>query len=613
VPAALAGQPVGVYVGVSTRDFDRRMAGIWHHLDVGSTTGQCGAIVANRLSYLFGFTGPSIAVDLACASSLAAVHLACRALADEECTLALAGGVHLILSPCNLLAFSQGGVLARDGRCKPFSAQADGYTLGEGAGLVLLKPLAAALRDGDPIRAVIRGSAVNHNGRSNGMSAPYRAGQQQVMRKALAASGIEPASVDYIEAHAPGTPLGDAIEMQAIRDVYGQGRTRPCFVGSVKSNLGHAEAAAGIAALAKAVLAVEQGVLPATLQCEPPHPLLQMPRASQETGAVLLCDRQQAWPAPDALRRAGVSAFSFGGGNAHVLVEQAPPRPALSREATPAWPAQDAPRYASASAYSRDGSNAHPPLDAAPPRAALSRAATPDLSSDAGPYLLAVSARSQSAFEALCASYAGALDADPAALGDFCRATLLNRQHHRLRRAWVVRDVPAAIAALRGARPAPATASGCRIRVDGDPSEPAVAALAALLGRLGLRRVYVESDDPSQALLDAWRRATGGAPVITAAGAAAPQRTDVVLSAAQGDIVWRCAGDLPTQSLALAALLYERGAELEWHALFPPAPRPLARLPRYPFERRRNHAIPDALGTIGTGSPAPASDALRAA
>lgn len=412
VPAALSGRDVGVYVGISTRDFDRRIATLWRDLDVRITTGACGAVAANRVSYVFGLAGPSVAVDVACTSSLAAVHMACRALADGECSLAFAGGVHLMLAPTNMVAISQGGLLARDGRCKPFAAGADGYVFGEGAGLLLLKPLAAAVRDGDPIRAVIRGSAINHNGRSNGIAAPYRPGVAQVMRKALERADVDPASIAYVEAHATGTPIGDAIEFQAIRDVYGAARKSPCYVGSVKSNIGHLEAAAGIAALAKAVLAVEQGVLPATLSCAPPHPML---RAHE--GDVRLCEATRDWPAgAPGPRRAAASASSFGGGNAHVVIEQAP---AVAQ----------APRRS-------------------------------------GPSLLLVSARSAAAFERLCASYAEALAAAEKtgaplhALSDFCRATQIGRQHHAVRGAWVVADWAEAIAALRGAQPVFCTPRG---------------------------------------------------------------------------------------------------------------------------------------------------------
>ncbi|HSP81435.1 MAG TPA: polyketide synthase, partial [Myxococcaceae bacterium] len=199
-PDSLNDTETGTFWGVSTRDYDRRLANQWDDLDARASTGACGAIIANRISYSLGLCGPSVAVDAACASSLVAVHLACQSLSTGECRLALAGGVHLVLSPANSIAFSQGKLLARDGRCKSFSSQADGYVFGEGAGVLVLKRLEDALRDGDFIWAVIRGSATNHNGPSNGLTAPLGRAQQQVGRRALEMAGVPPASVSYVEA-----------------------------------------------------------------------------------------------------------------------------------------------------------------------------------------------------------------------------------------------------------------------------------------------------------------------------------------------------------------------------------------------------------------------------
>ncbi|MEX0731424.1 MAG: beta-ketoacyl synthase N-terminal-like domain-containing protein [Aquisalimonadaceae bacterium] len=583
-PRSLVDRDVGVFLGVSTRDFDRRMANLWQHVNERTSTGASGAVIANRLSYLFGLTGPSVAIDAACASSLASVHLACRAINDAECTLAFAGGVQHILSPANILAYAQGGLLARDGRCKPFSAQADGYICGEGAGLLLLKPLERALRDGDPIRAVIRGSAINHNGRSNGLSAPYRSGQQRVISKALERAGVAAASVDYVEAHAPGTLIGDAIEMQTIRDVYGADRPadRPCFVGSVKSNIGHLEGAAGIAALVKAALAVERGLLPASLHCTPPSELLRL-----DQSPIRLCDVTREWRSTEEPRRAGVSAFSFAGGNAHLVVEQPPTH-------------HDA-----------------------------------DHTEAVGPWMLAVSARSEAAFVRLCAAYADSLaearhaGAPLAALRDFCRATLVHRQHHAMRRALTVADWGDAIDALRAAGPATSANRPCRVGLialkhtttDGHTAElvggwrtltadiaaaPAgqrvTCLLAVMLARLGITRIHLDMPatvSPPLAALGEFASHLGLA--VTACDADAPGSANsvVIVDASEGDapcdLWWNPQDDLPGQCTRLAAGLFNRGFTLHWQGFATLTGGAPARLPLYPFERRRNHVIPDGL------------------
>lgn len=581
VPDTLNGQEVGVFIGVSTRDFDRRMAGLWPHLNAQTSTGASAAIVANRLSYLFGLTGPSIVVDSACASSLSSIHMACMALENEECTMAFAGGVQLILSPANMIAFAQNGLLARDGRCKPFSRAADGYVCGEGAGLLLLKPLDLALRDGDFIRAVIGGSAINHNGRSNGLSAPYRAGQQRVIAKALSRAGISGTQIDYVEAHAPGTRIGDAIEMQALRDVYGAGRPsgRPCFVGSVKSNIGHLEAAAGIAALIKAALMVERGKMPASLHC---HPLSELLRLNDD--ALQVCQTTRDWLPGDAPRTAAVSAFSFGGGNAHVIVTQAP---------------------------------------AAPAAVCLQR---PE-----APWVLAVSARTEAAFSQLCARYADSLralrqqGAADSALRDFCCATLARRQHHAFRRAFVISNWKDAIAALDSATAAPPGKGGLLLGVlpaefasdsgagvtalppawralasecdalPGTAGAAGMAVLAALLRRLGFKRMCVDQtgDSPILGILSDCARHVGL--TVDASATEGLSVLDASVRDVTGDALWRPAGDLRGQCVALSARLFEQGFALRWQALAELDQARPVRLPLYPFERRRNHVIPDQL------------------
>jgi acyl transferase domain-containing protein len=566
-PATLAGRNVGVYVGVSTRDFDRRMANRWPHIDARTSTGASGAIVANRISYVFGLTGPSLAIDGACASSLASVHQACRALDDDECELALAGGVQLILSPANIIAFSQHGLLARDGRCKPFSAQADGYVCGEGGGFLLLKPLEHAERDGDLIRAVLVGSAINHNGRSNGLSAPYRAAQQQAMRTALSRAGVAPASIGYVEAHSPGTLIGDLIEIQAIRDVYGAQRddAEPCFVGSVKSNIGHLEAAAGIAALVKTALMVEHGTLVPSLHCETPNAPLKLAQ-----GPVRLSDRVRPWSDAAGPRRAGVSAFSFGGGNAHVIVEQPP----LSRAA--------------------------PDTDAA------------------GPWVIAVSAATDVAFARVAAAYAQQIlalrdaGASSASLRDFCAATLASRQPLARRRAFVVRDWDDALAALAVAHPVEAAGAAiCRLALDDAADETANASWpaldiglddattrallrpVALLARLGATAVQIDGEAPALAVATA--HASGLGLRVTRHDASRARGPALVLCApgAPAEFAWRADAPARAEGARLAALLYERGLPLAWPAYAALAGAARTRLPRYPFDRSRHHVVHD--------------------
>jgi acyl transferase domain-containing protein len=323
IPAdRLRGSDTGVFVGISNNDYDRKLCSELSNLTLAAGTGTSYSIVANRISYALGLCGPSIAIDLACSSSLVAVHLACQSLALHECCLALAGGVHLILSPEKTITFSRGNVLARDGRCKSFAAGADGYVRGEGCGIVVLKRLDEAVRDADPIIAVIRGSAVNHNGASNGLSAPLGAAQERVIRRALSCATVPPRTIGYVEAHSPGTLLGDLIEARAAMNALSADRTaeHPCFIGSVKANVGHLEAAAGVASLIKAAMMLEQRWIPATLHSRPLNPRLPFAASSFSVP-----HNGQAWLAGDTPRRAGVSSFSFGGANAHVVLEEAPP------------------------------------------------------------------------------------------------------------------------------------------------------------------------------------------------------------------------------------------------------------------------------------------------
>ena len=273
-PDSLAGSSTGVFVGISTTEYAAGVQSGTAIIDAYVGTGNALSIAANRLSYVLGLRGPSMAVDTACSSSLVAVHLACQSLRSGESDLALAGGVNLLLVPETMVNFSRARMLSPDGRCKTFDAAADGYVRGEGCGVVVLRRLSDARAAGDQVLAVVRGSAVNQDGRSNGLTAPNGPAQEAVVRRALEVAGVDPVDVGYVEAHGTGTPLGDPIELRALGRVLGPAGPpeRPLVVGSVKTNIGHLEAAAGIAGLIKAVLAVHHGQIPAHLNFTEPNP-----------------------------------------------------------------------------------------------------------------------------------------------------------------------------------------------------------------------------------------------------------------------------------------------------------------------------------------------------
>ncbi|MEU5808656.1 SDR family NAD(P)-dependent oxidoreductase [Streptomyces sp. NPDC047718] len=323
VPAhALRSTPTGVFVGLSALEYGYLTTSDPARLTPWTSTGSAGSIVANRVSYLLDLRGPSITTDTACSSSLVAVHLACRSLRSRECDTALAAGVNLLLSPAVTASLEQAGLLAADGRCKPFDAAADGITRGEGCGVVVLKRLADARRDGDRVLAVIKGTAVNQDGRSAGLMAPNPAAQEALLRDALRDARIDAADVDYVEAHGTGTLLGDPIEAAALGAVVGRGRhpDRPLLIGSVKSNLGHLEGAAGIIGLIKTVLALHHGRIPVSLHFHSPNPHIDF----AELGLRVVTE-PTVWPTAEGRPgRAGVSAFGFGGTNVHAVLEQAP-------------------------------------------------------------------------------------------------------------------------------------------------------------------------------------------------------------------------------------------------------------------------------------------------
>nr|ATG32078.1 polyketide synthase [Nannocystis pusilla] len=317
---ALSGSRTGVFVGLTTLDYQQRvLGGEPTDLDVYSLTGNSQCFAAGRLSYLLGLQGPCVAVDTACSSSLTAVHLASDSLRDRQCDLAIAGGVNLILSPVATHMLAQAQALSPSGRCRTFDAAADGFVRGEGCGVVVLKRLADARRDGDRIWALVRGSAINQDGRSTGLTAPNVLSQQALLRDALARAGLAPEQVGYIETHGTGTPLGDPIEIEALKAVYGRPRDDGslCRLGALKTCTGHLEAAAGIAGLIKTVLALQHRQIPGNLNFETLNP-----RMSLENTPLVVAAGATAWEPGPAPRIAGISAFGFSGSNAHVLIEE---------------------------------------------------------------------------------------------------------------------------------------------------------------------------------------------------------------------------------------------------------------------------------------------------
>jgi amino acid adenylation domain-containing protein/FkbM family methyltransferase len=318
-PEMLAGQRTGVFVGLCSTDYGALILGA-DPAFVGpyDGTGNAPSLAAGRISYFLGLTGPCMTLDTACSSSLVAVHLAAQSLRREECRVAFAGGVNALLAPQLMVNFSKAGMLSRGGRCRAFDQGADGYVRAEGVGLIVLKRLRDALADGDRVRAVLRGTAVNTDGRSSGLTVPSGAAQQDVIRRALEDAGVTAAEIGYVEAHGTGTALGDPIEAGALGAVFGaRPPSAPLLIGSIKSNIGHAEGAAGVAGVLKAMLALERGVLPPSLHFRVPNAHVDWDRLP-----LRVVDSLRPWPAGP--RRAGVSAFGFSGTNAHAVLEAAP-------------------------------------------------------------------------------------------------------------------------------------------------------------------------------------------------------------------------------------------------------------------------------------------------
>ncbi len=325
----LTGSATGVFVASYHNDYAHLQVTDPARLDAHAGTGIPHSMAANRISYFLNLRGPSLTVDTACSASLVAAHLACQSLRNDECSLAVAGGVNLILSPEVTISLSKWGFMAPDGRCKTFDARADGFVRGEGCGIVVLKRLAEALADGDPIRAVIRGSAVNQDGRTHVLTAPNGLAQEAVVRQALENGKVAASTVTYVETHGTGTILGDPIEVEALAEVYGMHRAdgAQCALGAVKTNIGHLEAAAGIAGLIKAVLCLEHEDIPPSL-----HFTTLNPHLALEGTPFVIPTEVRPWPRGPERRYAGVSSFGFGGTNAHVVLEEAPQRSVTDRD-----------------------------------------------------------------------------------------------------------------------------------------------------------------------------------------------------------------------------------------------------------------------------------------
>ncbi len=388
-PDQLAGSRTGVFVGISTHDYgDIQMYPQNRtQLDLYSNSGTATSIAANRISYIYDLRGPSFAVDTACSSSLTALHLACQSIRSGESNQAIVGGVQLVLRPELTIGFSKASMLSADGHCKAFDASANGYVRSEGAGVVILKPLEDALADRSPIYAVIRATAINQDGRTNGMTFPSQSAQRLMLEEALAKAGISPGDVQYVEAHGPGTPVGDPVEAAAIGEALSEGRSEndPCAIGSVKTNIGHLEAASGMAGLIKVALALKHRQIPPSLHFHQGNESLDFQALRLRVVTAL-----EPWPHPAKPAIAGLNSFGFGGANAHVLLEEPP----------------------------------------ASPVAAISE------SDDAR--LLVISVKTPEALTALARSYADCLNEPNApSPADLCRTAALGRAHHEYRASIV--------------------------------------------------------------------------------------------------------------------------------------------------------------------------------
>ena len=412
-PSALRGSRSGVFVGVAANEYSQLLnANSVETIEAHFITGNALNVIAGRVAFALGLEGPAMAVDTACSASLVAVHQACQALHSGDCDMALAGGVNVLVSPASIVATSRARMLSADGRCKTFDAAANGYARSEGCGILVLKRLSDAERDGDPICAIITGSSVNQDGASSGLTVPNGGAQQRLIAATLARAGVEGRDVDYLEAHGTGTSLGDPIEVQAAAAAYGIGRdpNHPLLIGSAKTNIGHLESAAGIAGLIKVVLSLQHEVLPQNLHFVNPSPHIPW-----DSLAVRVVDKAIPWLTNGKPRRAGTSSFGFSGTNAHVLIEEAPPKSAVAEDVSPS--------------------------DGAPEQAYEEKSVS----------VLPLSGRSAEALTALAQRYEAWLEANPEAdIADVCFTAGVGRSHFEHRAALVVDSVQGARELLAG-------------------------------------------------------------------------------------------------------------------------------------------------------------------
>jgi amino acid adenylation domain-containing protein len=482
--ARIAGTRTAVFAGISSWDYSLLQTSFRDRasIDVYSNTGSSLSIAANRISYCFDLKGPNAAVDTACSSALVAVHLACRSIWVDGCPMALAGGVNAAIMPDWYIGFSRLGMLSPDGRCKAFDARANGYVRGEGAGLVLLKPLSRALADGDRIYAVIRGTAVNQDGRTPGMTVPSQASQEELLRMACRDAGISPSSIGYVEAHGTGTPVGDPIEARALGTVLsaGRSRSRPCLVGAVKTNIGHLEAGAGIAGLIKAALVLQHRRVPGNLHFEEPNPEIDFRRLNLRVPVA-----SEPWPEGAEPALADVNSFGYGGTNANVVLQEPPRATETARSNGNVSGERLVVSGEAAGATDTAGSNG----PAASPAIVVARSCVPIVLSARGPGALRASAAAL--HEALTGSLGGPTRGDitthhsplseaksacgglttrhfagslaGATLGEIAASAALRRTHHDHRLAIVARakeDLGAQLAAFAAGNETPWAVSG---------------------------------------------------------------------------------------------------------------------------------------------------------
>ena len=538
-PESIAETATGVFVGMCGFDYPQLLLGdkgipIDGYMGSGSTH----SAASGRLSYFLGVHGPCLSVDTACSSSLVSVHLAMQSLRSGECNLALAGGVNLLLIPETTIIFSKAKMMSPDGRCKTFDARADGYVRSEGCGMVVLKRLSDAERDGDNVLAVIRGSAVNQDGRSSGLTVPNGMAQEEVLRAALRNAGVEPGQVGYVEAHGTGTSLGDPIELRALSAVLNEGRAQPYTVGSVKTNFGHLEGAAGVASLIKVALALRHGTIPPHLHFETPNPLIDWDHAN-----AVVPTRATPFEPIGGRRIAGVSSFGFSGTNAHLVLEEAPATQPLRGEV------------------------------------------------DRPVHVLALSARTEDALRDLIVRYRRHLAESPDRFADICFTANAGRSHFAHRLAVVAGGKDEAISLLRDAVPVSRKTTG-RLRIAFVFPGPAGVSEAELWRSWGVEPSMLIGPGAGENAAAAPRL-----PVIRELTDEALRTSGcdafIEIHAGEPDWVRIC------QSLAM---LYTTGAAINWKAFDNGHERRRVVLPTYPFQRETHWVEPSALSADAPGS-----------